>query len=205
MIVAEVRMRLAISIVALLCSVAVAADDTVDWLLGKGSTTKPSTQPSSRPTNPFEHKEDAEARPGVITLSNGEKVRGKLSTTREKPIRVWDEGGKKYRDIPFDLIRSMEAKVLWEREEKEWAFKESGSDIKIYSGKTYPARELQYVITLINGQKVSGGVVSPVYANDGERTRTFVLNKRQKGEVGQTLKDLVYLKTIEFDAGEEKK
>jgi hypothetical protein len=175
-------------------------EDDVDWLLNH-ATTAPSTRPAtSQPVSPFEPKEaNPEARPGAITLSNGERIHGQLSTTREKPIRIFDEEKQEYQDIPFALIASMEAKVVWEREEKEWHFKESGSDIKEYSGKTYPARELQYIVTLVNGQKITGGIVSPIYASAGQNSLTFVLNKRQKGEVGKSLKGLVYVKKVEFD------
>jgi hypothetical protein len=178
------------------------ADDTVDFLLSTAATrpaTRPTTGPSTRPGSPFEDKANVEARKGFILLSNGEKIRGNLSTTREKPIRVWDEKEKEYRDVPFALVKSIEAAIQWERDEKEWHFKESGSDIKEYTGKTYPARELLYTVTLINGQTVTGGIVCPIYASAGEQSLAYVLNKRQKGEVGKTLKELVYVKRVEMD------
>ncbi|MGA2497518.1 MAG: hypothetical protein ABSH20_07240 [Tepidisphaeraceae bacterium] len=176
-------------------------DDDLDFLLGKA---KPSTA-TSKPVIPKDRPqtmpaaENPEARQGVVILSNGEKIRASLSTTREKPIRLWDEKDEKYKDIPFDLIKSAEAKILWERDEKEWHFIASGSDLKEFTGKTYPARELQYEVTLINGQKLTGGIVSPIYATGSGQTLTFVLNKRQKGDVGQTLKQLVYVKKLELD------
>lgn len=132
-------------------------------------------------------------------LSDGQAIIGSISTTADKPIRVFDRERKEYRDVPFKLIRSARASVLWEREEREWHFKESGSDIKEYTGKTYPAREMQYTLTLMNGQTVAGDVVAPLYVTvDGKET-TYVLHKRDKGEVGQTLKDLVYVKSVELE------
>ncbi|MFI5379329.1 MAG: hypothetical protein ACHRHE_08530 [Tepidisphaerales bacterium] len=176
-------------------------DDDLDFLLGKAkpstATSKPAI-PTSRPvTMPV--SENPEARKGVVILSNGEKIRASLSTTREKPVRLWDEKDEKYRDIPFDLIKSAEAKIVWERDEKEWHFIASGSDIKEFTGKTYPARELQYEVTLLNGQKITGGIVAPIYAQGSGQTLTYVLNKRQKGDVGQTLKQLVYVKKVELE------
>jgi hypothetical protein len=88
--------------------------------------------------------------------------------------------------------------VLWERDEKEWHFKESGSDIKEFNGKTYPNRETQYTFTLLNGQTLSGGVVEPLYLQTPDGPVLFALHKRDKGEVGQTLKQLVYVKSAEF-------
>ena len=174
-------------------------DDTLDWLLSHATTAPTTREADTLPISPFGEKNSPESRRGVLTLSNGERIRGRFATTREKPIRIWVAKEKEYRDIPFTLIKSMEAKVLWERDEKEWHFKESGSDIKEYSGKTYPARELEYAVTLVNGQSITGGIVAPIYVSSGERTATFVLNKRQKGEVGQTLKDLAYVKRVELD------
>lgn len=175
------------------------ADDDVDFLLKK-ATTSPATRPTSLPSgsSPFKENDTDGKRPAVVTLSDNEKIKGRLSTTLEKPIRVWDDQKKEYRDIPFQFIKTIEAKVLWEREEKEWKFRESGSDIKEYSGKTYPAREMQYTFTLTNGQTITGGVVAPVYLQTPNGDKTLVLHKRDKGEVGQTLKDLIYVKSVDF-------
>lgn len=173
--------------------------DDFDWLLNQ-ATTAPATRPSAPATRPagFAPRKNPEARQGKIHLSSGKVVAGPLATTREKPLRVWDDKDKEYRDIPLALIQSMEAKILWEREEKEWHFKETGSDLKEYSGKTYPARELQYVVKLINGQTLTGGIVAPLYLGDQD-PQLYVLNKRQKGELGQRLKDLVYIKRVELE------
>jgi hypothetical protein len=179
-----------------------AGDDLLDWLLTK-STTSPATQttdPASRPASPFADKaDDRGARRAVMLLSNGERIGGKIATTRDKPIRVWIEADKEYRDIPYNLIKSVEAQVLWERDEAEWAFKESGSDIKIYSGKTYPCRELIYKVTLVNDQSITGGVVAPLYVLTSDGDRVFILHKRQKGEVDQKLNQLVYVKSVRFE------
>ncbi len=116
-------------------------DDTIDWLMSKATTAPAVTTPTSKPASPFGVRpRHPEARMGTIILSNKERIHAELSTTREKPIRVWDEQAKEYHDVPFALIKSLEAQILWERDEKEWHFKESGSDVKEYSGKTYPAR-----------------------------------------------------------------
>jgi len=177
------------------------ADDTLDWLLAQ-PTTQPATQatqPTTQPTSPFTQKENPEARKGSVTLNSGQTLRGLIATTREKPISIFDENDKEYRDVPMALIKSMEASVTWERDEKEWQFKESGSDIKEYSGKTYPARELQYKVTLVNGQTITGGIVAPLYISEADKQYMFMLNKRQKVEVGQTLKGLLYVQRVEFE------
>jgi len=92
----------------------------------------------------------------------------------------------------------MEARVVWERQQPEWEFAESGSDIKQFSGKTYPARETQYVLTLKDGSSETGGIAAPIYFEGSDGTKIFILHKRDKGEVGQALTDLVYVKSIRF-------
>lgn len=176
------------------------SDDTLDWLLNTKATT-PSTRPAtSQPASqPFIQKDNPEARRGRIVLSNNQTLRGKIATTPEKPIRIYDEKAKEYRDVPLALIKSMEASILWERNQEEWHFKDSGSDIKEFTGKTYPARELLYKVTLVNDQAMTGSIVSPLYLIASDKQQLFVLNKRQKGEVGQTLKDLVYVKRVELE------
>lgn len=133
-----------------------------------------------------------------MLLSNGQKIVGRFVTTPGEPIRAYDVDKQEYRDLRFAIIKSMEAQVLWEREQPEWKFKESGSDVKEYSGKTYPARETQYLITLENGQKFTGAVAAPLYLLTPTGSKLYVIHKRDKGEDGQALTDLVYIQRIDF-------
>lgn len=177
------------------------ADPTLDWLMDQASTaptSQPATQPASQPS-PFGEQVDPEVRKGTLVLSNGQRITGRFATTREKPLRVWDDKANEYRDVPFKLVASLDAVILWERDEKEWHFKDSGSDIKEYSGKTYPARELQYKVTLLNGQTLTGGIVAPLYNITDDGNVTYVLNKREKGPLGQPLAQLVYVKHLELE------
>jgi len=181
------------------------ADENVDALL---RSAKPATPAKSEPlpkgggdASPLKPKSDNPQgwRAGVITLSDGEKVKGRLATTLDQPIRVYDPERKEYRDVPWPTIKSIEAKVLWERDEREWAFRESGSDIKVYSGKTYPARETAYTVTLADGKTVTGSIAAPIYLETAKDPKTFILHKRAKGDVGQTLKQLVYVARVELE------
>ncbi len=177
-------------------------DATVDWLMHQ-STTAPaiaaSTEPAAatQPATPFKSPEEDSAQLGVITMSDGTIIRGSVATTEEKPVRIWDEQQKEYQDVPFGMIRTIEAEVLWERDEKEWRFKASGSDVKEFSGKTYPARETKYKFTLAGGQIVEGNVVAPLYVTTADgKNMTLVLHKRDKGQAGQTLGQLVFVKSF---------
>ena len=192
-----VRIPLLALIPLFLTANALAADD-LDWLV-KQPTTQPASQPSTQPASPFTQKSNPDARAGALALSNGQTLKGLLATTREKPLRIFDDKDKEYRDVPLTLIKSLEASINWERDEKEWHFKDTGSDIKEFSGKTYPARELQYKVTLLNGQSITGGIVAPLYVSQDDKQQMFVLNKRQKGDLGQSLKDLLYIKRVDFD------
>jgi hypothetical protein len=175
-----------------------AGDDDVDFLL-KHATTAPASRPATRPAaSPFKPREDDGRRAATLTLSDGEKIKGRFSTTLDQPFRVFVVEKKEYQDVPFNQIKSIQAKVIWEHDEKEWHFRESGSDIKEYSGKTYPARETEYTFTLTNGETISGAVAGPLYLQTDGDDKTFILHKRDKGEVGQTLKKLVYVERVEF-------
>jgi len=159
----------------------------------------PATQPAVN-TALKNQAEDEQSRPGTITMSDGKMIKGKIATTADKPIRIWVEKEKDYEDVPIDQIASAEVTVLWERDEKEWNFKETGSDIKVYSGRTYPARQTQYSFTLTDGTIIKGDVVAPLYVTtDDGKTKTYVLYKRDKGEIGQKLTDRPYVKTVKFE------
>jgi hypothetical protein len=173
------------------------ADETIDWLLEQSQPIMPE-QPTELPAadSPFDRKPLEEAQEGIIRLSSGERFRGSISTTAEKPLRVWDEGDKEYRDIPFALVRRIEAEVVWERDEPDWRFIESGSDLKEFTGRTYPAREYRHTLTLLNGQTVIGGVAAPLFLRTPDGRRTFILHKRHKGELDQPLEQLHYVSRV---------
>ncbi len=177
------------------------AQSDVDFLLSQAepAETQPAdSAPTTQPVSPFANQDPGSWRFGVITLSNGERISGLIGHTPFKPIRVWIAEKSEYRDIPFSMVRFIDSQVVWERDEKEWHFKQSGSDIKEFSGKTYPARLLQYTITMTTGEKVTGGVVEPLYIQLPDGSVTYALHKRDKGDVGQTLAQLVYVKQVDF-------
>jgi hypothetical protein len=176
------------------------AQSDLDFLLSKSSglATQPTTTPTTEPSSPIQSGATADSRQGMIVLSSGDKLHGEIAHTQRKPIRIWVEADKEYKDVQFASIRAIDVRVVWERLEKEWNFKESGSDVKVYSGKTYPAREMQYQITLDNGKTITGGVSEPLYLLAPDGSVTYVLHKRDKGELGQSLDELVYVKHVEF-------
>lgn len=175
-------------------------DAEIDWLLEQATpATGPTTNPDDRPTTaPFLRPGEVQSRPGTVTLSDGRVLEGVIATTRDKPVRIWDDAAGRYHDVPLGQVRSMEAIVLWERDEPEWQFKESGSDIKVFTGRTYPARETAYVVTLVNEQQLRGTVSLPLTVSGDRGSSRHFLHKRAKGQPGQSLKDLVYVRRVDF-------
>jgi hypothetical protein len=172
----------------------------MDWLLSAAATapSASATEPAATQASVFAPQADDGSRHAKLVMSDGKTFTGSFTTTPEQPVRIYDTAKKEYRDVPFKLIKSLEAHVLWEREEREWKFKDTGSDIKEYSGKTYPARETEYTMTLLNDQQIIGAVDVPLYFQSDNGQKLFVIHKRDKGDVGQTLKDLTYVAKVEF-------
>lgn len=162
--------------------------------------------------NPFGPRQviREDAVPGYIELSDGTIYVGNIYMTRDKRLKIYDESIKRQREIPLTAVSQIECKILKEWMEKEYRFRETTRDEKYYTGRQYPARECEHVITLKDGRQISGGLaeilyVAPLGEGDGSSSPAepvrVILHKRQKGEIGQTLKELVYVKVVKL--GEE--
>ncbi len=168
-----------------------------------GATSQPAGErpqiAASTPDSPFAGapRDGRDAMPGYIELSDGRVLAGAIWTTPEKPWSVFEAESKSFRRIPPAVVRGIEAEVLWERDEPEWRWKEGGSDEKIYTGRTYPARMLRYVFTLANGEKVAGTVQQPIYVQvEGGQPVQFILHERDKGPLDGKLSRLVYVRRV---------
>lgn len=159
------------------------------------------------PVNPFKPRGPArpDARPGAVTLSDGETFSGQIYITRDKRLRIYDIEAKVYRDIPLVAVKEIDTRVEKEGIEKEWRWKEGGSDVKVFTGKSYPWREYITTITLTNDQKITGHLkATPVNVDCGGECKKLVVHGKNKGELGETLADLVYICKIVFDEPKEK-
>jgi hypothetical protein len=187
------------------------AEDSVDDLLGGA---KPATAPATltaptatenRPTadalGTLKPRVPEGSRAGTIVLSNGIKLDGRIWTTAGTPLRVWIEEDKVYRDIDLDLVRRIDVHVLAETMEDDWRWLKEGSDQKVYSGKKYPNVSLAYKFTLLNDQVIEGTIVAAVYCADTDKSRTLALYKSYKGNLDETLKDLVYITSVTLEPG----
>jgi hypothetical protein len=170
--------------------------------------------------NPFgsapSQREDAV--PGRIELSDGSFHAGLIYLTRDKRLQIYDGALERQREIPLHAVKQIDCTVKREWLEKEWRFKETTSDEKIYTGRSYPAREYLHTITLKDDRTITGPLSAIVYLQPQRSVRPgdhraqpnaeqYLLNKRNKGELGEDLKSLVYVKRIKLgaDASEEAK
>ena len=185
-------------LIALLAQTVPAADPTSDWLLRQPSSATQPSEAATQPSSPFMAKTTANS--GTVTLSDGTVLNGNLSTTPGKPLRFWVEEDKRYVDVTLDQLVSMQAEVLWERDEPEWQYAALGQDQKVYTGKTYPAREVAYHVTLQNGDTFLGSIAAPITVTTEKGEQTFVLHKRDKGDIGIPVAKLLYVKQVTVDA-----
>jgi hypothetical protein len=161
--------------------------------------------------NPFGEKPTVreDALPGYVELSDGSIHPGRLYLTRDKLLQINDEQAQRQREVPLSAVTQIDCAVKREWMEQEWRFKEAGNDEKVFTGRVYPAREYIHTITLRDKRTISGGLSGIVYLQPLEYSpgvvredqarlppQRYVLNKRQKGKIGEALKSLVYVKLI---------
>jgi hypothetical protein len=152
-----------------------------------------------------------DAVPGYVELSDGSVHPGQIYLTRDKRLKLYDEKLRRQREVPLRVVKQIECKVKKEWMEKQWKFKELASSEKMFTGRTYPAREYVHAITLRDDRTITGPLSGIVYVqpymytpDEPGKYRTpvkplhFLLHKRQKGEIGDDLKSLHYVKLIKL-------
>lgn len=140
---------------------------------------------------------------GTLTLSDGTTYTGEISLTKGRKIDLYVLEQKKRYSI--DLAEVVEIRTEVERESLEhpWHFVEESRHEKVELPETYPLRKYLLHVKLAGGPTLVGHVTAtPIYVRvDDEKLRYFLLAE-QKGEVGQTLADLVYVKSVTFEGTE---
>jgi hypothetical protein len=160
-------------------------------------------------TPPQAQRQDAV--PGYVELSDGSIYPGRIYLTRDKALKIYDEQLQRQREIPLGAVKQIQGTIKKEWLEKEWKFAESAKDEKLYTGRSYPAREYVHTITLKDGRIISGSLSAIVYVqsldshakNSGSsmsetKAQQFILHKRDKGAMGQDLQSLLYVKLIKL-------
>lgn len=157
-----------------------------------------------------------------IVFSNNLTDNDATAGTRSgREITVFDAEAKEHLVIPFDTILVLRQTVLEEGMERQWRWKEGGSDEKVYTGKSYPWRKHGIELVLADGRTVKGRLASgfpititytagrdyvEVETSDGPATEcmpmiveeTWLIQPKIKGELGETLDDLVYVRELDL-------
>lgn len=174
-------------------------NDNLDFWLNSASS-KPTTAASGPSDEPPARNKPLrpDALPGVVELSTGQQMPGMLYTTRGKDWELYVEEDKNIHRIPFIAVLSITANVTEEVQELEWRWKEMGTPERVYTGKSYPTRRCTWTFHLIDGTKLTGTIKGqPLWIEYQQAvTGPLVMHERDKGEIGKTLKDLVYIKRI---------
>jgi len=206
--------RLALTVAALALAIGVGAPGPAQeaatqaksnldyWLSqGKAASSGPAgvVEPTANPLGPAGRRIGRrDALPGVVALSDGRLLPGYVYTTRDKNWEMWVESEKRWRHIPPILVLSIRAVVLEAKLDKEWRWKEMGSDERTYTGRTRPVRRHEWTFHLIDGSYLTGSVKGqPLWVEYGPKKHgPFVLHERTAGQYGQALADLVYVKKV---------
>jgi hypothetical protein len=156
----------------------------------------------------------ADRRPGWIRTSDGVEMKGEVWFSQPE-IKVYegdDAAGGRFVRVAQDEIASITFSIKSSSQEKEWRFKNAGSDEKEYTDKTYPVVELKSETKTRAGQVLKGHVYTqPVMVRVQDRenpmdydTKKFLVKYQFKGDAGTEIKDVVYVTSITFDAPEGK-
>ncbi len=135
---------------------------------------------------------------GALVLSSGDRVEGLVHLTRDATLKFFDPAKKELLSVRLDELTHLEQKPVAERMEKEWRWKENANDEKVYTGREYPMRELETTLHFKDGRALTGPLAALVFVANANGEQRFLLQKRQKGEPGQKLADLVYVTLVDF-------
>jgi len=138
------------------------------------------------------------ALPGAIQKSDGTISRGWLYTPGDKPLQVFAEPEHRWRQIPLAATLSISAVVVSEELKLEWRWKAMGEPQRVYTGKRYPSRRLQWRFALADGSVITGAVKGQSLSviSGGRKLGPFILHERQRGKPGKSLAEMSYVRKI---------
>ena len=163
----------------------------------EGEQAEPPPVSPFRPDAQSPPREDA--RPGTLTLSNGQVLKGLVTLTRGRKLEVFEDAANKWHRLELAEIRRLDNEVERETEEKEWRWKESGSDVKIYTGRTYVDRKYRLRVTPAGGQAGFVGHIrgTVIYVQPpAEEPRRFFLRQDERGDFGRKPDDMIYVRSV---------
>ncbi len=150
---------------------------------------------------------------GTIELSDGTREEGRLWLTADIPLVFFDTGAKKWREVALEEISRVDATPRAQELDREWRWKEGGSDEKVYTGRARPRRWLNHEVSLKDGTRFAGrikGTVIFIEIEAGPEAREklagadsprpvkkrYFIRQHQRGDWGDGLDDLLYIKSI---------
>ena len=141
---------------------------------------------AEEPENPLRRDEQGsdDFRPGWLALSDKAVHEGAIRTTRGKPLTVFDRKEKKYRRIEWKDVARIDVAIERDVLEQDWRWKESGSDVKVYTDLWYAWYKHITTVTLKDGTSCAGDLAAPIYVKKpGQDDKlSLILHKRDKGE-----------------------
>ena len=150
--------------------------------------------------SPFAREEaPREERWGTVWLSDGSRIEGSLYLTLAKPLTLYEEAAKEWKDFKISELERVRLGVEKAEEVPVWRCKEGGSDEKIRTGESYPNLILWCEVVTASGERVRGHVLGTVLYVKGEKKNDKVLLKKYvRGKVGQGPEQVIYAKEIIF-------
>lgn len=178
--------------------------DSLDYWLNRAepADTRPAeTTDEPEGKNPFDVAARfgrPDALPGVVELSDGQQIPGRIYTTRDRNLEVWVEAEERFRRVPLITVLSIEPVVVNAEMVQEWRWKEMGVPERVYTGREYPTMRFEWKLHLIDDSTIVGPIKGqPLWVRlKDSKFGPFILHERTKGRMGETLDDIVHLKRV---------
>lgn len=137
-----------------------------------------------------------------VTWSDGRQAWMTISARPGLALQILPTGAGKRVKVPWEDVLALRLEPEKEGMEEVWRWKEGGSDEKIKTGKSYPWRQYTVVVATADGREIKGRLAAgfALTAISEGATEQLVISPRHKGEMGQKLADLVYVKEITLAA-----
>jgi hypothetical protein len=155
------------------------------------------------PANPFGPRvaKRSDAIPGLLTRSNGDAFAGRIYLTRDKRLELYSDKDKKWYKLKLKDLASIRWDVEFEKQEREWRWKDSGSDVKVYTGRKKIDRRYKTVAVKKDGTSIEGHLRGTVvYVESSSVKRKYFLYWNHPASFDQKPEDLIYTRRIDFGA-----
>jgi hypothetical protein len=143
----------------------------------------------------------ADGLPGSIDFSDGHTVRGALSLTPGRQLRIYTT---ETTAVSVALAEVKEMRFTVEKEEMRhgFYFPNPGQATQAQTDDVYPTRSLSAEISLADGKTIAGHLMTTtLYVENDDATQKVVLMAKMTGENHTKIDDLVYPTVIRFDGG----